>query len=572
MLCAARLSARLILLAALCGAPPLLAQTAPAVGNAAPAPASASALSVLGARAAQCSPLPTDAELERAGARIGHIYVDIREIFDLSDPQDNNWIFRMADRLHFDTRERAILAQLQFVPGDRYSRAMLDETERIMRVDYNFIREPRIRPICYHDGQVDILVTTHEVWTLQPGIDFGRSGGTNAWAIDFADTNFLGLGKNVEVGHAETVDRASTFINWADPNIVGTHWIDAADFSKNSDGTAWGIAGAYPFIAVETPYTIGTNYADDHGIVHRYSLGQIYDAYDNDWRVGDFYAGEAVHIDSQWVDRLMLGWHVDRSNFYGTPEAIAVAPLPANRFLSYPYVRYEWLQNDYSTMQNLDLIARTEDVHFGLDASLGFGVATPYFGSDRDSILPDAELKYGFRFGLADDLFLTARVATRYEEGALHDFIATGTAAYYVATSDRSRLLMRFTGKYGYNLDLDHYVELGGDDGLRGYPLRYQNGSQDALFTIEERVYTRYYLLRLFNVGGAAFFDSGRTWGYTPVPTPNLGLLKDAGVGLRLGNARTSLGSVIHIDLAFPFERAPGVDRVQLLISTQATF
>jgi hypothetical protein len=29
---------------------------------------------------------------------------------------------------------------------------------------------------------------------------------------------------------------------------------------------------------------------------------------------------------------------------------------------------------------------------------------------------------------------------------------------------------------------------------------------------------------------------------------------------------------VIHIDLAFPFERAPGVDRVQLLISTQATF
>ena len=31
---------------------------------------------------------------------------------------------------------------------------------------------------------------------------------------------------------------------------------------------------------------------------------------------------------------------------------------------------------------------------------------------------------------------------------------------------------------------------LGGDTGLRGYPLRYQNGNQRALFTVEERLYT----------------------------------------------------------------------------------
>jgi hemolysin activation/secretion protein len=81
-------------------------------------------------------------------------------------------------------------------------------------------------------------------------------------------------------------------------------------------------------------------------------------------------------------------------------------------------------------------------------------------------------------------------------------------------------------------------------------------------------------LFRLFNVGGAAFYDMGRTWGTTLVPTPQLGLLKDAGVGLRLGNARSSFGSVIHIDLAVPFDRSSQthIDSVQFLVSTEQSF
>lgn len=549
---------QLLLLTAFCGASPFLA---------AQTPGSDAAL-----RPPNCGAVPSDAELERSHARIGRILFDIRPIFDPNNPADDKWLFHLINGLHVPTHEATVRAQLLFRPGDRYSRAILDETARIMRVNYAFVREPLIRPVCYRDGLVDIEVLTHEVWTLQPGIEFGRSGGTNAYGVDLADSNFLGLGKSVELGHLVTVYRTSNFINWADPNVAGTHWVDAASFAKNSDGTAWGLAGFYPFVALESPYTLGADISNDHGIVHRYSLGQVYDAYDNDWLTGDVYAGKALLVTSDWTDRLTLGWHVDRSQFYSTPEALTLAPLPAQRDLSYPYLRMRWLQNDYDTMQNLDLIARTEDVHFGLDASVGLGVAAPWFGSDRDAVLPDAEVNYGFRFGPAHELFILSRVAARLEDGAVQDFLGTQTVDYFLATSDRSRLLLRVIAKEGHDLDIDHYLELGGDDGLRGYPLRYQNGSQDALFTVEERFYTRWSLLRLFNIGGAVFFDAGRTWGYTPVPTPNLGLLKDAGVGLRLGNARSSLGSVIHVDLAFPFETTPAISRTQFLVSTQATF
>jgi hypothetical protein len=49
-------------------------------------------------------------------------------------------------------------------------------------------------------------------------------------------------------------------------------------------------------------------------------------------------------------------------------------------------------------------------------------------------------------------------------------------------------------------------------------------------------------------------------------------LLSDVGVGLRIGNARSGLGNVLHIDLAVPLSRQPGIDSVQLLIETRHSF
>jgi len=521
---------------------------------------------------AAVEPLPSDEQLEAAKARIGAIHIHTIQIFDLDNPKDNNWLFRTADRLHARTRESAIRAQLLFRSGDRYSRRLLEETARNMRLNSNFVREPVIRPISYHDGVVDIDVTTQDVWTLQPGITFSRSGGTNSSGIDVADANFLGYGKYAEAGHSEDVDRTYTFINWADPNVWGSHWTDTFVYSYNSDGTVWGVGTAHPFYSLETRNDGGIDGGVTHQVVPRYRLGVEYDAYDYTNQAADLYLGQALRVTDLWTQRLLLGWRVDRSSFRPPPDQLLLAPLPEDRNLSFPFVRMQLIENTFDTMHNLDLIARTEDVHFGLDASVGVGYAAPYFGADRHSLLADTELNYGWNFGPDHELFLSSRLASRFEYGQMHDAILTGTVSHYISTSDETRLLVRLTGDAGHNLDGDHTLELGGDTGLRGYPLRYQNGNQRALFTIEERLYTNWYLFRLVNIGAAAFYDMGRTWGTTLVPTPQLGLLKDAGIGLRLGNARSSFGSVIHIDLATPFDPSGNISRLQLLVSTQASF
>ncbi len=96
-------------------------------------------------------------------------------------------------------------------------------------------------------------------------------------------------------------------------------------------------------------------------------------------------------------------------------------------------------------------------------------------------------------------------------------------------------------------------------------------GDARAQLKIEERLYTDWSIWRLFNLGAAAFFDAGRTSGGNPIGVPQLGWLRDVGIGLRLGNDRSSLGNVIHIDLATPLD-GEHLSRLQFLVGTEATF
>jgi hypothetical protein len=64
----------------------------------------------------------------------------------------------------------------------------------------------------------------------------------------------------------------------------------------------------------------------------------------------------------------------------------------------------------------------------------------------------------------------------------------------------------------------------------------------------------------------------GRTWGTDVTGATSDGLLKDVGVGLRLGASRSAFGNVLHIDLAFPLDGDPSIDKVQFLVETKGRF
>jgi outer membrane protein assembly factor BamA len=178
--------------------------------------------SLTGVALAQRPPeLPSDAELERSGALIGKIIIDNLNVFDLNDPKDDTPLFRLIDHLHARTREDVVRWQLLFVTGDKYSRRVLNESERILR-QASYFYDASIEPIAYHDGRVDVIVKTRDVWTLDPQVSYSRSGGTNSTSVGVQELNAFGYGVAVTAGRSSNVDRTQTGLGVQDNNVYGS--------------------------------------------------------------------------------------------------------------------------------------------------------------------------------------------------------------------------------------------------------------------------------------------------------------------------------------------------------------
>ena len=55
------------------------------------------------------------------GLPIGTITIERQNIFDTSKDAENNWLYRLVNRLHIVTRETVIAKQLLFDEGEYYS-------------------------------------------------------------------------------------------------------------------------------------------------------------------------------------------------------------------------------------------------------------------------------------------------------------------------------------------------------------------------------------------------------------------------------------------------------------------
>jgi hypothetical protein len=228
--------------------------------------------------------------------------------------------------------------------------------------------------------------------------------------------------------------------------------------------------------------------------------------------------------------------------------------------------------------RNLDLIGRTEDLALGWNAKVRLGFATRALGSDRQALVFDASAAKAIQETESHTLRWNVAATGRFADGALEDSIFAMAARYYWRQTPARTMYIGASVERGVNLDVDKQLTLGGDTGLRGYPIRYRTGQGRWLLTVEERAFTDWYPFRLFNVGGAVFYDVGATLGESQVPitppptTPQAKVLQDVGFGLRLGNSRSALGNVIHIDLAFPINADPSISKVQFIVEAKRTF
>jgi len=515
--------------------------------------------------------LPTSEELVAAGARIGEVKIRIGNVFDTADPKDNKRIFHLINRLHILTRPHIVAEQLLFAQGGLYDPEHLAESERLLR-KARFFYDVHISPSAYdHEKNlVDILVDLRDVWTLKLGAKVGRSGGNTDYGFGLEDDNFLGTGKGIRLDRRKNVDRTSTVFHYVDPALAGSRWRLEAQAENNSDGNVYFGDLELPFFALDSRRAFGVQLGIEELEVPLYERSEIRDRFARRREHAQLYYGYSPGLRGKRVWRWLAGVGYEDITFTALPEE-TVGALPAPRHLIYPFLGVSTVADRFAKTRDFDQIARTEDLQLGLSATFTLGFASESLGSDRDALILNGLAKGGFEIGKRQILLYELGLSGRIGRDGNEDLRLSGSLSYHRRNFGRHLLVLEARGEVADNLDGDHQLLLGGDNGLRGYPLRYQSGKALLLFTAEQRFYTDWYPFRLVNVGGAAFFDVGRTFSDEAF-AGNRGWLTDIGLGLRLSSSRTHHGNVIHLDLAFPLNADPNIKSVQWLVRTRASF
>ena len=511
--------------------------------------------------------LPSLADMEAAGAIVGEIRVDPQNIFDLSDPNEDYFLYRVVNWLHIVTREGAVRRTLLLKSGDKLSVRLIEESERLLRSTLQ-IYGVRIRAVAYKDGVADLEVVTRDRWTLDPSISVSRKGGVNTDRIGIKEDNVLGTGASVGYSRSSNVDRTSNTFNISHPHAFGPFTSASYTYMDSSDGRGWGAAVTRPFYALDTRSAWGASVGKDVRNDSVYVSGVNTGVYRREHSGANVFYGSSEGLVDGWARRHSVGLSYQDNSYARIEGQSPAGELPSNLTLALPYYQFEVIQDRYRTGVNLNQIGKPEDYNIGLGLSAQIGRSVSWLGSTRQQWIYATGVAKGTDIGerglLRGGGTLSGRYASHSEQQ-----MATLNLQYFHRQERGFTFYGAFNGSIVRYPDVPNSLTLGGDNDLRGYPLRYQSGDKSVLVTLEERAYTDWYPFRLIRVGGAVFYDGGRAWGGSTPNAAKPGWLNDVGFGLRLLTDRSSIANILHLDVAFPLNRGEGIDAVQFLVYTK---
>jgi hypothetical protein len=507
------------------------------------------------------------------GAVVGEIHIHTQSIFDPDKPGENRLLFRLADRLHRTTRPEVIERQLLLRRGDRFTREALEESERILRAN-SYLYDAQVRAVPAGDGVVDIEVTTRDVWTLQGGIAFNRAGEQNTGSVHLEDTNFLGTGKEVTLLHIDDIDRSSDVARFRDPSLAGSRTRLELSYADNSDGGRKRFDLERPFYSLDARWALGLRTMKDERVDPLYELARVVERFRHESDFAEIYTGLSPGLAGGGTHRWTLGFTFDRQRFGAEGGTDSTTVIPPDRKLSYPWIGYESIRDGFITERGLDRLQRAQDLNLGRQFHWRLGWSTPALGGDVTRLVFETGVTAGWRPGPRQLLLASASGSTRTRSGEAENLRAGAGLRYYARNFRDNVFYAAAEGEFGRRLDAEDQILLGGDNGLRGYPLRLQSGDRRFLVTLEQRFFSDREYFHLLHLGAAVFFDAGRAW-YEKIPDryffpTERPVLKDIGLGLRIGSSRSSKASMVHLDLAFPLDG--DYNRLQWLVSSSESF
>ncbi len=499
------------------------------------------------------------AHADLAGLPIVAIRIVRHDIFDADDPATSSWPYRLADKLHVLSREGFIRSMLLFKEGDPLDPATLAESERLLR-DSGLLNPVTItaHPVA---GGAEVVVETRDQWTTRPGLRYGKAGARTSYGLALSESNFMGLGKHVELDIRRDVERRSWTAIYKDPLFLGTRWQLELVHQDATDGKTEALAVAYPFFSLFTPLAGGAHWRHATLRQYLYSGGKKAVSGHVESHLYGVWGGLRLPSLERTVDRLTLGFFGEEVR-YGEWMWRDATPYtaPEDRTLVGLEVGWQHQEDRWQVVQGLRGWWRQEDAPLGPNWSASIGFSLPSLGGEARR----ARFSGAFfvaRLSARDYRWVEVRGTGRLAGAKPENVVLHGEIG--VKTTGPRGLLARAVADVGHRLDRDRQLTLGADTGLRGWNPDTFDGTSRAVVNLEFRQQVGGEILHLGVLGVTVFLDGGRTWGARVGPGSG-GWRGDVGVGVLFESTRASILRMTRFEVGFPDD---GSGPVFLLLS-----
>ncbi len=526
-----------------------------------------------------------------SGKRIGAIAVATLPVFG-----DEVKFLRWANALHLRSRPDIIRRELVVRPGDTYDPDDVAESIRYLRDPLNtsIAVIVAVAPASGAADEVDLLVVTRDVWSLRTNYNGELQDGTFTFlTISLSENNFLGRHKLAAL--AFRMDQATFSLGpvFVDKNAFGRH-VDVRFSggplwnrgSREIEGSESALTVSRPLWSLATEWGVFTSWSHRDAIERRF-VGNDLRTYDAPSTAGDDalpwqYRNRRWSVGASVVrafgdcpkHQVKLGYELASQrpevldDFAGGADAradFAADVLPRSERSGRVYVGYELYTPNYRDQRDVDSFDLAETVRIGPRLEVTLGAATPWLGSDRS--FGTVAIEGGVTVPLGDDGFATAAggLGARLEDSALIDRSVVQSLRVVTPKVGWVRLVSEAKVTGFFREQANRRVYVGGDSGLRGFPVGAFVGRRALIWQSELRTTSRRIAFGM-QWGLVGFYDlagAGNT-------VDEVGLHHDVGVGVRSLTPQLS-SEVFRVDLALPLD-GPDRHRPRLILGYRQAF
>ena len=450
-------------------------------------------------------------------------------------------VHRLANGLHFTTRESVVRRELLFRPGQLYDSAAVAETARNLR-SLGIFRALTIDTVRSDSGLI-VRVTTADGWSTRAITNLRITGSTWIPTIGVEELNFLGTATLVGIRYRIDPDRSTITTSFRQPRLLAGRVGLTVQYAHLSDGDLGFAMVNKPWfsLAARSSWQVYGEARKERILKFLEGNPDPVVTLQRRYQLVGGAAAWALSSGTRGYLRAGLNGQVRRDDYAETTRLDTLGHTvtgAAGVFL-------QWRAARFLVSSGLEGFAREEDVDVSTTIGTGVQVTPKAFGYAEDGLVPFVTIGTGF--GRSDRFVqLRATASGRYTAAGLDSGSVHLAGTTFLLPARRHLVVLHGAIGWQHNPAPGAEFDLGVGIGPRGFKQHAFTGDRAFFTTAEYRWTVDENFRDLSAIGLAAFVDYGGAWYDGSVRRTGF----DVGVGLRFGLTRVTETQSNRVDLA----------------------